>query len=33
MEGLEMICFQMISAAGGARSCFVEAIQEAKRKY
>ena len=31
MEGLEMICFQMISAAGGARSCFVEAIQEAKK--
>lgn len=30
MEGLEMICFQMISAAGGARSCFIEAIQEAK---
>lgn len=30
MEGLEMICFQMITAAGGARSSFIEAIQEAK---
>lgn len=30
MEGLELICFQMISAAGGARSCFVEAVQQAK---
>lgn len=30
MENLELTCFQMISAAGGARSCFVEAIQAAK---
>ena len=30
MEGLELICFQIISNVGGARSCFIEAIQEAK---
>ncbi len=30
MDGLELICFQMITAAGGARSSFIEAIQQAK---
>lgn len=30
MEGLELVCFQLISAAGIARSCSVEAIREAK---
>ena len=32
MEGIELTCFQIISAVGGARSCFVEAIQLAKKK-
>jgi len=31
MEGLELFCFQLISAAGIARSCNIEAIQEAKK--
>ena len=31
MEGLELIAFQIISAVGTARSCYIEAIQEAKR--
>ncbi|MFV0393906.1 MAG: PTS lactose/cellobiose transporter subunit IIA [Coprobacillaceae bacterium] len=30
MEGLELTCFQIISNVGGARSCFIEAIQHAK---
>lgn len=30
MEGIEMICFEIISAVGSARSCYVEAIQAAK---
>lgn len=30
LEGLELICFQIISNVGGARSCFINAIQEAK---
>lgn len=30
MEGLEQICFQIISAVGTARSIFIEAIREAK---
>ena len=30
MEGLELFCFQLISAAGIARSCSIEAIREAK---
>lgn len=30
MEGLEMICFQIISNVGGARSSYIEAIQKAK---
>lgn len=31
MEGLELSCFKLISAAGSARSCNIEAIQEAKK--
>lgn len=31
MENYEMVCFQIISAVGTARSCYVEAIQEAKK--
>lgn len=30
MEGLELICFQIISTVGTARSLYIEAIQEAK---
>lgn len=30
MEGIELICFQMISFNGFARSCFIEAIKSAK---
>lgn len=30
MEGLELISFQIISAVGTARSCYIEAIQAAK---
>lgn len=32
MEGIELICFEIISAVGGARSCYIEAIQKAKEK-
>jgi len=31
MEELELVCFQLISAAGIARSCSIEAIREAKK--
>ena len=31
MEGLEMICFQIISSVGTARSSYIEAIQKAKQ--
>jgi len=31
MEGLELVCFQLITAAGTARSCSIEAIREAKK--
>lgn len=31
MEGSELLCFKLISAAGTARSCNIEAIQEAKK--
>lgn len=31
MEGLELICFEIISAVGTARSLYIEAIQEAKK--
>ena len=30
MEGLEMICFQIISSVGSARSCYIGAIQAAR---
>ena len=30
MEGIEQICFQIISTVGTARSCYIEAIQMAK---
>ncbi|MFT4004684.1 MAG: PTS lactose/cellobiose transporter subunit IIA [Lacrimispora sp.] len=30
LEGLEMICFKIISNVGGARSSYIEAIQKAK---
>lgn len=30
MEGLELICFQLITAAGSAKSKYIEAIQKAK---
>lgn len=30
VEGLEMICFQIISNVGAARSSYIEAIQMAK---
>ena len=30
VEGLEMICFQIISNVGTARSTYIEAIQKAK---
>lgn len=30
MEGMELVCFEMISHHGSARSFFVEAIQAAK---
>ncbi|NBK96677.1 MAG: PTS lactose/cellobiose transporter subunit IIA [Erysipelotrichia bacterium] len=32
MEGIELICFEIISAVGSARSCYIEAIQKAKEK-
>ena len=31
MENYELVCFQIISAVGAARSCYVEAIQAAKK--
>lgn len=31
MEGLELLCFQIITAAGLARSSYIEAVQEAKK--
>lgn len=32
MKGLELECFQIISAVGTARSFYIEAIQEAKKR-
>lgn len=32
MEGLELVCFEMIAANGSARSYFIEAIEAAKEK-
>lgn len=31
MEGLELIAFEIISSVGTARSCYIEAINEAKK--
>lgn len=31
MEGLELTAFQIISSVGTARSCYIEAIQAAKK--
>ena len=31
VEGLEMMCFQIISNVGAARSSYIEAIQKAKK--
>ena len=31
MNGVELVCFKMISALGAARSAFMEAIVEAKK--
>ncbi len=31
MEGIELLCFQMISLNGSARSCYVEAVTAAKK--
>ncbi len=30
MEGIELICFEIISAVGTAKSLFIESIQESK---
>lgn len=30
MEGLELICFKIISASGEAKSCYMEAIHHAR---
>lgn len=30
MEGMELICFQIIAASGGAKSAFIAAIEAAK---
>ncbi|EOS59345.1 hypothetical protein C815_02245 [Firmicutes bacterium M10-2] len=30
MEGLELICFQIISASGGAKSAYMAALEAAK---
>ena len=32
MDGMELICFEIISNVGTARSMFIDAIQEAKEK-
>lgn len=31
MEGLELICFKIIAGVGAARSCFIEAMQTARK--
>ncbi len=31
MEELELLCFKLITAAGTARSCSIEAVKEAKK--
>lgn len=30
MEGMEMICFQIIANSGGAKTAYMQAIEEAK---
>lgn len=30
MEGMEMICFQIIASSGGAKTAYIQAIEEAK---
>ena len=30
-EEMELVCFQLIANSGAAKSCFVEAIQDAKK--
>ncbi|WP_312431114.1 PTS lactose/cellobiose transporter subunit IIA [Lacrimispora sp.] len=32
MQDMELICFQLITAAGGAKSSYIEAIQLAKEE-
>lgn len=32
MDGLELITFEIIASVGTAKSCFIEAIQEAKQQ-
>ncbi len=32
MEGLELVCFQMIASVGTAKSMFIEAMQLARQK-
>ncbi|QQK08372.1 PTS lactose/cellobiose transporter subunit IIA [Miniphocaeibacter halophilus] len=32
MEGIELIAFEIISNVGEAKSCYIQAIQEAKEK-
>ncbi len=31
MEGMELLCFQIITANGTAKSCYMEALAEAKK--
>lgn len=31
MEGMELICFQIIAASGGAKSAYMSAIEAAKK--
>lgn len=31
MEGMELISFEIISNVGGAKSCYMEAMQDAKK--
>lgn len=32
MEGMEMVCFQIIASSGGAKSAYMQAIEEAKKR-
>lgn len=31
MDGMELICFQIIASSGGAKTCYIEAVREAKQ--